>query len=156
MNEQEIIIHGSKLKVEKSVDQHAPLDRHFTVIVKGHMRSPSDGYHTFDELYDHRITLYIALCKAFLRCQEYKSYIGGIAGEFKKLVWRSMYHSDGKICFDTGTQFVLGIGKEKGQQITYHIPIERWNETEFAETLEKAPEYDGHTSNDVITRLKAF
>jgi len=23
----------------------------------------SDGYHTFDELYDHRITLWIALCR---------------------------------------------------------------------------------------------
>ncbi len=26
-----------------------------------------DGYHTFDELYDHRITLYISLCKQIVR-----------------------------------------------------------------------------------------
>ena len=29
----------------------------------------SDGYHTFEELYDHRITLFIALCKQHLMVQ---------------------------------------------------------------------------------------
>lgn len=106
-----------------------------------------DGYHTFGELYDHRITLYIALCKA-LYCADV---------EYIPLeIWRSKYHSDGEICFGTGTQFVLGIGKEKGNQITYHVPIERWDECEFAETLEKAPEFDGHTSDDVLERLKSL
>ncbi len=103
-----------------------------------------DGYHTFDELYDHRITLYIALCKQYAR------------DRFEGTIWRSKKHSDGEICFGTGTQFVLGIGKEKGSQITYHIPIERWNETNFAETLEIAPEWDKHTSDDVIQRIKAL
>jgi hypothetical protein len=69
-------------------------------------------------------------------------------------IWRSKRHSDGELCFGTGTQFVLGICKEAGEQITYHIPIERWNETDFAETLDKAPEFDGHTSDDVLERLK--
>jgi len=99
-----------------------------------------DGYHTFDELYDHRITIFIALCR-MLDVTAYE-------------IWRSKRHSDGEICFGTGTQFVLGMGKEKGEQITYHIPVERWDETDFAETLEKAPEWDGHTSDDVIERLK--
>lgn len=49
---------------------------------------------------------------------------------------------------------MLGIGSEKGAQITYHIPIERWSETEFARELAVAPEYDGHSSDDVIERLK--
>lgn len=102
-----------------------------------------DGYHTFDELYDHRITLYIALC-------------GNIIRYGQTIAWRSKKHSDGELCFGTGTQFILGIGKEQGEQISYHIPIERWNETNFAETLEKAPEWDGHTSEDVLNRLKAL
>lgn len=103
-----------------------------------------DEYHTFTELYDHRITIYIALCSQIQQkeCPE----IGRI--------WRSKRHSDGEICFGTGTQFILGIGKEKGNQISYHIPVERWSETDFAETLENAPEFDGHTSDDVIIRLK--
>ena len=101
-----------------------------------------DGYHTFDELYDHRITLYIALCRWMT--QEPKHY---------EMPWRSKKHSDGEFAFG-GTWFVLGIGKEAGKQITYHLPIERWNETDFAETLEKAPIYDNHSSDDVLNRLK--
>ncbi len=101
-----------------------------------------DGYHTFGELYDHRITLYIALCHQIANGENYGDWI-----------WRSKYHSDGELAFG-GSWFVLGIGKEKGKQITYHLPIERWSETDFAETLEKAPEFDGHTSDDVLARLK--
>jgi hypothetical protein len=95
----------------------------------------SDGYHTFGELYDHRITLFIALC----RC----------AG--RQGVWRSKKNGDGG---EWDGWFILGINKEKGEQITYHLPISRWGETEFAETLEQAPEFDGHTSEDVLERFK--
>lgn len=102
-----------------------------------------DGYHTFEELYDHRITLYIALCKQISRETGWG------------YVWRSKRHSDGELCFVTGTQFVMGIGKEKGKQVTYHIPIERWDEVDSqVQTLDRAPEYDGHTSDDVLERLK--
>jgi hypothetical protein len=48
----------------------------------------------------------------------------------------------------------MGIFIDKGSQITYHLPINRWEDTEWAETLEKAPEFDGHTSSDVLERLK--
>ncbi|NTW29806.1 MAG: hypothetical protein HGA33_00835 [Candidatus Moranbacteria bacterium] len=107
-----------------------------------------DGYHTFGELYDHRITLWIALCEMRANVMDANE------SPYFEDVWRSKRHSDGEICFGTGTQFVLGIEKMPGEQITYHIPIERWGECEFAETLEKAPEWDGHTSDDVLERLK--
>ncbi|MFA5993345.1 MAG: hypothetical protein WC823_00125 [Parcubacteria group bacterium] len=107
----------------------------------------SDGYHTFGELYDHRITLFIALCKEI-------DFSNKAYGYDNRQVWRSKKHSDGEICFGTGTQFVLGLGYNKGEQLTYHIPIERWEECRFAETLEKAPEWDGHTSSDVLERIK--
>lgn len=109
-----------------------------------------DGYHTFDELYDHRITLYIALCKAKAQWNTQE----GSEITMRLPVWRSWRHSDGEIAFGTGTQFVLGIGKMKGKQISYHIPSYRWEETNFAETLDKAPEWDEHTSDDVLARLK--
>ncbi len=99
----------------------------------------SDGYHTFDELYDHRITLYIALCKMY--------YIVNRKGD----VWRSKRHSDGSM-YDG--QFILGISRGWGNQITYHLPISRWGETEFAETLDHAPEWDKHTPQDVLERIK--
>jgi len=102
-----------------------------------------DGYHTFEELYNHRITLYITLCSVLMT-------------HSCLTIWRSKRHSDGELCFGTGTQFVLGISEMKGRQITYHIPIERWEETAFALTYEKAPDWDGHSSDDVITRLKTL
>ena len=52
--------------------------------------------------------------------------------------------------------FIMGIGKEKGNQISYHLPLSRWDETDFAETLDQAPEWDGHTSQDVLERLKTL
>ena len=105
----------------------------------------SDGYHTFDELYDHRITLFIALC----RTQAY------IENEFgcSRFVWRSKTHHDGS---SWDGWFIMGIGKEKGGQISYHLPLSRWDETDFSETLDKAPEWDGHTSADVLERIKAL
>jgi len=104
-------------------------------VLKGNI---SDGYHTFNELYDHRITIFIALCKF--------AEIQGV----RKKVWRSEKHSDGS-SFDGW--FLLGIGEKAGEQITYHLPKSRWNECDFAETLEIAPEFDGHTSADVLERL---
>lgn len=98
----------------------------------------SDGYHTFGELYEHRITLYIALCSCIAE------------SEFDKVVWRSKLHSDGS---EFKGWFVLGIWKEKGEQITYHLPLSKWKDTNFAETLEKAPEWDKHTSEDVLKRI---
>lgn len=98
-----------------------------------------DGYHTFDELYEHRIRLYIELCKN----------IGKKVGWSN--IWCSVKHSDGTTF---GDWFVLGINKEKGKQITYHLPARFWEEVaEFAEILEQAPEFDGHTSEDVLQRL---
>lgn len=105
----------------------------------------SDGYHTMDELYEHRFVLYIALAEMISKFDSYSDWV--------PKVWRSKYHSDGKIAYN-GRWFVLGINKEKGKQITYHIPISKWDETEWAETLDVSPEYDGHTSEDVIRRLK--
>lgn len=102
----------------------------------------SDGYHTFDELYEHRITLFIALGRQLMMdtCRPVQ-------------VWRSKFHSDGT--FLEGW-FIMGIGSVKGKQITYHLPLSKWEETNFCFDMEKAPEFDGHTSNDVLNRLKTL
>jgi len=107
-----------------------------------------DGYHTFDELYEHRITLYIALCKVIQRPR----YSGDARNHYgdERIVWRAKKHYDSSM-YDGW--FILGVNRKKGKQITYHLPIEKWEETEFAETLDKAPKFDGHTSNDVLERL---
>jgi hypothetical protein len=107
-----------------------------------------DGYHTFDELYQHRHALFIALCKKQIEIAKHAPMPDGT--NFYNVVWRSKFHSD-ETTFDDW--FLLGIGKEKGNQLTYHLPMSYWVTCSFAETLDKAPEFDGHTSDDVLTRL---
>lgn len=110
----------------------------------------SDGYHTFAELYEHRIRLFIELCRLE---QMYLRQVLETSEEVKADVWCSVQHADGSTF---GDWFILGIGKEKGKQISYHLPARFWNEvTEFAEVLGKAPEWDGHTSDDVLERLRS-
>lgn len=116
---------------------------HEMIRAEGEELEVSDGYHTFDELYEHRITLFITLCRVICAIT---------TGEFIR-VWKSKLHSDGK-----GYEgwFILGIFDEKGKQISYHLPISKWEETSFVEELERAPEWDGHTSADVLERLKTL
>ena len=96
----------------------------------------SDGYHTFQELYEHRINLFIALCRNFSHGS-----------------WKSLKHSDGSVMEGW---FIMGIYKNAGNQITYHLPMSRWNETHDIVEFKCAPVYDGHTSADVLERLLKF
>lgn len=102
----------------------------------------SDGYHTFGELYEHRIINYMAICRMIYDYEPYS----------KIPVWMSKRHSDDSIW---DGWFLLGIHTEPGKQITYHLPDTFWDECDlFAKQLNKAPEFDGHTSEDVLNRLK--
>ena len=100
----------------------------------------SDGYHTFDELYEHRIALFLALC------------VQVSANENTGYVWYSRLHSDGSAI---PGWFVMGIGTKPGEQITYHMADDYWPLTEFCQTLDRAPEWDGHSPADVLTRLRS-
>lgn len=93
----------------------------------------SDGFHTFGELYEHRITMFIVLCR-FLQDKSLTR------------IWR---------CKTDEQWFILCIHSEPGAQISYHLPISKWKDTEFAYTHELAskPAWDGHTSKDVLDRL---
>lgn len=108
----------------------------------GEKMQVSDGYHSMDDLYGHRIALFIALCRV----------LASIATEkmSPNPIWRSQKHSDGTMF---AGWFVMGAGKEQKEQITYHLPMSEWGKTEFATTLEAAPMWDGHTSEDVLDRI---
>jgi len=115
----------------------------------------SDGYHTIDEIYEHRYQLFIALCKLqdeYNNVYECFSY---------RPIWRSKLHSDGTMFKD---MFIMGFetlqdGNPRvipNTRITYHLPISKWEECNFAATYANAPEWDGATSNGVINRLKSL
>lgn len=99
----------------------------------------SDGYHTFEELYDHRIALFITLCE--------KMYY---SEDCDREIWRSKKHHDGS---SYEGWFIAGIGTKKGEQISYHLPMKYWDMLSVHHTYRKAPEWDGHTPADVVDRL---
>lgn len=99
----------------------------------------SDGFHTFGELYDHRISLFLALMAAH-----------------PEKSWFSRYHEDGKFPFDDPSWFIAGINFGPGLNITYHLPISDWIPAwdTGARALPVAEKWDGHTPGDVVDRLR--
>lgn len=96
--------------------------------------SVSDGYHTFDELYDHRCLLFAALTQARPHAS-----------------WKSRLHSDGEAWEGW---FIAGMDLN-GKPITYHLPEKYWDLCKGDERT-RAPEWDGHTSADVLVRLTGW
>jgi hypothetical protein len=90
----------------------------------------SDGYHTFNELYHHRMMLFAVICNSY-----------------KNRAWKSWLHHDGTMYND---YFIVGITTELGDY-TYHYHKDHWEMFNVQE-LDKAPEWDGHKPED-ITRL---
>jgi hypothetical protein len=95
--------------------------------------STSDGFHTFDELYHHRAVLTAMLC-CLTPGQDW---------------WRSKQHADGSM-FDGF--FIVGADSDYGQA-TYHYPLRYWDMFDAADTLDRAPVWDGHTHLDTLERL---
>lgn len=94
----------------------------------------TDGYHSFNELYHHRMVLFSVICN-----------------QNKDKAWKSKLHDDGTM-YDN--YFIVGITIDGVGDYTYHYHLDNWNYFEVVE-LEKAPPYDGHLPSD-ITRLLAL
>ena len=93
----------------------------------------SDGYHTFNSLYNQRLCLWAALVKAY-----------------NDKAWKTRRHHDGEPCFG-GDWFLVGITTPAGDY-TYHYELKDWNLFD-CKVLDKAPEFDGHTDKDVTRVL---
>lgn len=93
----------------------------------------SDGYHTFSELYDHRCLLWVNLLLVN-----------------KENAFKTLRDDSGVF---TADWFIAGLDTEFGQ-ITYHLPIKYWDFVESIKEIESNSNYDGHTSGQVIGRLK--
>ena len=105
----------------------------------------SDGYHTFGELYKHRIHLFIALCKTIEKHAVYPECIPAP----QQLCTKSKLHDDWS---EFEGWFIIQLDSLAGQ-ISYHLPNEYWYKCDFAETLDRANKWDWHTSDDVLERL---
>lgn len=95
----------------------------------------SDGYHTFNELYNHRVRLFSTLMRAY-----------------PDKSWWSYKHSDGEIW----EGWVLAGIETPAGMVTYHLPEKEIPYLPEGIELEFGKEWDGHTSEDVLERLKGF
>lgn len=95
----------------------------------------SDGYHTFDDLYEHRLALTVALVRSHF-----------------DIAWRSRdHHPDDAKMFDGF--FIVGFNLPGIGQVSYHYKLEHWTLFNNVAILKHAPKWDGHTPEDVVKRL---
>jgi hypothetical protein len=101
----------------------------------------SDGYHTFNELYDFR-----------------KQYNASLFNEWainaKYDVHKSIKHFDGELCFGGGWFIVVAI--LPNGQISNHYKMSDWDLFQIPITEKAKFEFDGHTPQDVIMRLESL
>lgn len=96
----------------------------------------SDGFHTFNGLYEQRMILFAALVKAY-----------------KNKAWKSYRHEDDEYCFGGGW-FIVGIDTPEGSY-TYHYENKYWDMFDCMD-LPRGKHWDGHTEEDAETRLMSL
>lgn len=101
----------------------------------------SDGYHTFDKLYEFRAIYNAALFNEWAKQGKYD-------------VHKSWRHHDGGLCFGGGW-FVVAAMLPTGQ-ITNHYPAKDWYLFNVPEAEKAIFEFDGHTPADVLYRLESL
>lgn len=100
----------------------------------------SDGYHTFNELYEFRKIYNACLFNEWAKQGKYD-------------VHKSTRHSDGELCFGGG--WFIVVAQLPTGQISNHYELKDWDLFDIQER-EKADKWDGHTAQDVLVRLKNF
>ena len=89
----------------------------------------SDGYHTFNELYEHRTALFATICKLL-----------------PERAWKSRLHCDGTM-YDG--MFIAGIETPEGSY-SYHCEEKYWPMFDQVPELTHAPQWDGHKPEDYV------
>ena len=121
----------------------------------------SDGYHTFDELYDFR-KMYNAVlfnewangirAEILASDKEGNFKFGTPKNDTKYNVHKSWRHNDGELCFGGGW-FIVSAMLPTGL-ISNHYKAEDWDLFKVPEVEKALYEFDGHTPQDVLIRLK--
>lgn len=120
----------------------------------------SDGYHTFRDLYDIRLAYNVALFNEWgsqITIRKEACWGGDIKPtniEVKYNVHKSWKHHDGEECFGGGW-FIVTAMLPSGQ-ISNHYEAKYWDLFKIPETEKALFPFDGHTTKDVIERLKTI
>ena len=103
------------------------------------MGEVSDGYHTFNGLYNFRKFYNAAAFNVWSKDGLYD-------------VHKSKCHNDGIPCFGGGWFIVMAV--LPGGQVSNHYKLEDWDLFQCPEEPFVKHMYDGHTAEDVLERLK--
>lgn len=96
----------------------------------------SDGHHTFEELYHHRILLFATICNLL-----------------SDISWKSKKHHPNDDEMFNGC-FIAGINTPDGEA-SYHIKLKYWEIFHVPE-LEYAPKFNGYTPSESIQRITSL
>jgi len=107
-------------------------DNHISV------KNITDGYHTFEDLYNIRKAYNVALFNEWSNQEIYS-------------VHKSLKHYDGELCF--GGRWFIVVALLPDGQISNHYKIEDWDLFNIRETEKALFEFDNHNTKDVISRL---
>ena len=127
----------------------------------------SDGYHTYDELYEFRKMYNAALFNEWainyyevlkdyedidikILHPEIQNFLNTIKPKYN--VHKSWRHHDGELCFGGGW-FIVSAMLPTGL-ISNHYKAEDWDLFRVPEVEKALYEFDGHTPQDVLHRLK--
>lgn len=99
----------------------------------------SDGYHTFNELYEFRKQYNAALFNEW-----------GKKGKYN--VHKSIRHYDGELCF--GGNWFIVVALLPSGQITNHYKMTDWDLFNIPQVDKSLYQFDGHTPKDVLERLR--
>jgi hypothetical protein len=130
---------GKRMKMEgnRMTDERRAYEKAICEVAKvSEIGDVSDGFHTFNSLYEQRMILFAALVKAY-----------------RDKAWKSYRHEDGEYCFGGGW-FIVGIDTPEGSY-TYHYENKYWDMFDCAD-LPRAKHWDGHTEADAETRLMSL
>ena len=105
------------------------------------MGEMSDGYHTFNELYEYRMLYNAALFNEFAKQGLYD-------------VHKSRKHSDGEYPFGDSNWFIVMAELPTGQ-ISNHYEMKDWDKFQIPEKP-LANKWDEHSPRDVAERLTSF
>ena len=105
------------------------------------MGEVSDGYHTFNELYEYRMLYNAALFNEFAKQGLYD-------------VHKSRKHSDGEYPFGDSNWFIVMAELPTGQ-ISNHYEMKDWDKFQIPEKP-LANKWDEHSPKDVADRLTSF
>ena len=94
-----------------------------------------------DELYDFRLVYNALLFNEWDKTGDVE-------------VYKSRKHHDGTIPFDDSDWFIVVAILPTGKQVTNHYHIDYWDYFKIKEYDKVKDEFDGHTSIDVLDRLK--